>query len=216
MKYFKNRKGQIVALSIAGVLLLSGSVYAGFAWGREAEQSSSTLAYGNHMNAGNSSGATQHEEGQTVTPLSTDLSQAQTDKLLYLIEEEKLAHDVYVNLYDKYGARVFDNISKSETRHQDALLALLEARNIEDPRSNEVGVFSNPDLQKLYDTLMEKGNKSAQDAYEVGKLIEETDIADIDKDLALFSSDNSDVVTTLQNLRKGSENHLRAFTRQLG
>ncbi len=216
MKFFKNRKGQIVALSIAGVLILAGSVYAGFAWGREAEQSNASLAYGNHMGNGNASAGTQHEEGQAVTPLSTDLSQEQTDKLLFLIEEEKLADDVYVNLYDKYGARVFDNISKSETRHGDALLALLEARNIEDPRSSENGVFKNADIQKLYDTLMEKGNKSAQDAYEVGKLIEETDIADIDKDLKLFGSDSSDVVTTLQNLRKGSENHLRAFSRQLG
>ena len=61
---------------------------------------------------------------------------------------------------------------------------------------------------------MLKGAKSAQDAYEVGVAIEEKDIADITNILS-DTTDETDVVAALEDLRKGSENHLRAFNRQL-
>jgi len=138
---------------------------------------------------------------------------AQEELLLYLIEEEKLAYDVYSNLYEQYGARVFGNILKSEATHQSRVLSVLEAHNIADPRSSEVGVFNNQDLQELYDSLMAQGMKSAEEAYKVGVAIEEKDIADITNQLA--TATDSDIVQTLEDLRNGSENHLRAFNRQL-
>ena len=137
-----------------------------------------------------------------------------TDRLLFLIEEEKLAHDVYEKLNDLWGAQVFGNILKSEQTHQSRVLTLLQARNIADPRTGTVGTFTNTDLQKLYDDLMLKGAKSAQDAYEVGVAIEEKDIADITNILS-DTTGETDVVAALEDLRKGSENHLRAFNRQL-
>lgn len=137
-----------------------------------------------------------------------------TNRLVFLIEEEKLAHDVYEKLNEIWGAQVFGNVLKSEQTHQSRVLSLLQARNVADPRTNTVGTFANADLQKLYDDLMAKGAKSAQDAYEVGVAIEEKDIADITNILS-DTTDDSDVVSTLEALRQGSENHLRAFNRQL-
>lgn len=135
------------------------------------------------------------------------------EQLLYLIEEEKLAHDVYTVLYQKYGAKVFGNILQSESTHQSQVLTLLQTRNIKDPRSSELGVFNNTDLQELYDALIVQGNKSATEAYKAGVAIEEKDIADISTQLA--TTTEQDVITTLESLRSGSENHLRAFNRQL-
>lgn len=135
-----------------------------------------------------------------------------TDELLYLIEEEKLAHDVYLTLYDIYGARTFNNIQNSETRHQESVLTLLRSRDIADPRSNKVGVFHNADLQALYDTLVARGRVSLSEAYAVGVLIEKTDIADIDKTLASLDPAQTDIKTVLDSLRRGSENHLKAFS----
>ncbi len=134
--------------------------------------------------------------------------------LAYLIEEEKLAHDVYTVMYEKYGARVFGNILQSEKTHQSKVLAIMQARNLPDPRSAELGKFTNQELQKLYDTLIEQGNKSPEEAYKVGVAIEEKDIADITTQLA--TATDQDIVSTLELLRSGSENHLRAFNRQLG
>lgn len=157
------------------------------------------------------------DEEQPLLSKEPDTGSATTDstetQLLYLIEEEKLAHDVYTVLYDKYGARVFGNILQSENTHQERVLSLLEQRNIADPRKDAVGKFTDPDLQKLYDDLIAKGMKSEKDAYEVGVTIEEVDIADITKQLETAS--DVDVIQTLEDLRRGSENHLRAFNRQL-
>jgi hypothetical protein len=141
-------------------------------------------------------------------------SVSETERLLvYLIEEEKLAHDVYTVLYEQYGSKVFGNILESETTHQDQVMALLDVYGVDDPRSSELGVFNDPVLQKLYDQLIELGSKSPADAYQVGVMIEEKDIADISTQLA--TATNQDVIDVLERLRSGSENHLRAFNRQL-
>ena len=77
-----------------------------------------------------------------------------------------------------------------------------------------MGVFKNTELQDLYNALMAKGAQSAEEAYKVGIAIEEKDIADITKQLS--TATDPDIISTLELLRKGSENHLRAFNRQLG
>lgn len=135
-------------------------------------------------------------------------------QLVYLIEEEKLAHDVYEAMYDLWGARVFGNILNSENSHQGQVLTVMAARNIADPRSAEAGVFKNAELQALYNELIAKGKVSAQDAYEVGVAIEVLDIDDLTKMLA--TAKDADVIAMMENLRRGSENHLRAFNNQLG
>ena len=138
----------------------------------------------------------------------------QTIELLtYLIEEEKLAHDVYTVLYEEYDSQVFANILESESTHQEQVLVLLAAYGVDDPRSSEIGVFNDPELQALFDTLIAKGMLSETDAFEVGVMIEEKDIADITTQLETAS--DADVIDTLERLRSGSENHLRAFNRQL-
>lgn len=138
---------------------------------------------------------------------------ATAEQLVYLIEEEKLAHDVYAAMFDLWGSRVFGNILKSEETHQSQVLTVMNIRDIEDPRSSKSGVFVNAELQSLYNELIAKGSKSAVDAYEVGIAIEELDIDDLSKMLA--TAKDADVIAMMENLRKGSENHLRAFNNQL-
>ena len=146
---------------------------------------------------------------ETGSVATSDVS----DLLTYLIEEEKLAHDVYDALNDMWGERVFWNISRSESKHQDQVESLLTAYSIDDPRSSEPGVFVNVELQSLYDTLMAKGSESRTAAIEVGILIEETDIADLTD--AIAAIDDPTIDATLQRLLDASYNHLGAFTRQL-
>lgn len=51
------------------------------------------------------------------------------DDLLYMREEEKLARDVYITLYEKWGIPVFNNISNRESDHND-LLRVINALGI--------------------------------------------------------------------------------------
>jgi hypothetical protein len=144
-----------------------------------------------------------------------ELSQKEIDGLLFIREEEKLARDVYLTLNEIHPLRPFQNISKSEQQHMDAIKYLLDRYGLDDPaKENEIGSFSNTELQELYNTLIEKGKKSRVDALKVGALIEEKDIYDLDLELE-NAVDNQDIKFVYENLIRGSKNHLRAFTNVL-
>ncbi|MDW7754827.1 MAG: DUF2202 domain-containing protein [Brevefilum sp.] len=152
--------------------------------------------------------------GQASTE-SVDLASGLTDDeiagLVYMREEEKLAKDVYLGLYDFWGLNIFQNIAGSEQTHTDAVMNLLDMFDIEDPAdASPTGVFVNADLQNLYDDLMVVGAKSIGDALKVGAAIEEIDILDLQE--YLESAQNEEIRRVYQNLLRGSENHLRAFT----
>ncbi len=141
------------------------------------------------------------------------LSQAEINDLKFLREEEKLARDVYLYSYDKYQLMIFDNISQSEQRHMNSVLNLLNKYGIPDSASTEIGVFNNPDLQKLYNSLTKQANISSVEALKAGATIEDLDINDIDD----FTSNTTkpDLLNVYGNLNCGSKNHIRAFTRWL-
>jgi hypothetical protein len=144
---------------------------------------------------------------------SSALTNAEVQSLEYMREEEKLAHDVYQALFETWGLRVFENIARSEARHTDAVAALLDQFDLEDPATDrDPGNFANRDLQELYDTLVAQGSRSRQDAIDVGILIEETDIADLEEDLEIV--ENPDMRRVYENLLRGSRQHLAAFSRQ--
>ncbi len=180
---------------------------------------------GNRSQSGDASGDQEHDgsgdctasgeaqgSGTGSAAATDDLSADIEAELLYLIEEEKLAHDVYITLDDVWDARVFENIAASETQHTEAVEALLETYGIDDPRSDEVGVFADASLQELYDDLTASGTVTWADAVDAGIAIETTDIADLEDLLARELP--ADVATVVANLLKGSENHLAAFERQ--
>ena len=143
-----------------------------------------------------------------------ELTALEVDGLVFMREEEKLAHDVYLTLYDLWKLPVFQNISNSETTHMDAVLTLLDRYGLEDPSvAKAVGEFTNPDLQKLYDQLISQGSQSLSDALKVGAAIEEIDILDLQD--RLTQTEKADIILVYESLLKGSRNHLRSFTRTL-
>jgi len=151
----------------------------------------------------------------TTVPPAATLSAEEIAGLKFMREEEKLAHDVYIALYALYGNDdIFYRISLSETTHTEAILALLVKYGIPDPAAGKpAGVFEDPDLQALYNTLIAMGSASHIAALKVGALIEETDIRDIKAKIAV--TDEADILTVYNSLLCGSQDHLRAFNSQL-
>ena len=145
------------------------------------------------------------------------LTEEEINHITYLRQEEKLARDVYLTLYELYQAPIFGNISESEQRHMDALKRLIDKYGLEDPVEDDtVGVFPVPDtdtdinFNALYIELVEKGKMSYCDALQVGIDIEILDIDDIEN--ALSDVVAQDVNRVLNNLQNGSYNHFNAFT----
>jgi hypothetical protein len=134
--------------------------------------------------------------------------------LTYMREEEKLARDVYTTLYEAWGQRIFSNIARSEQKHMDAVAILLDRYGIADPAAgNDVGQFTDPDLQALYDELVDLGSRSLADALKVGITIEQVDIDDLQQELATV--EHQDIQRVYERLEQGSQNHLRAFVSTL-
>ncbi len=172
--------------------------------------SNDAQAYGR----GNNGGRQQGLSSMVATLPVQDLSTEEELGLLKMREEEKLARDVYQVLYQQWGQQVFANISQSEQRHMDAVKVLLDRYNLADPvTDSRVGVFTDSDMQALYESLVTKGRTSLVAAFHVGATIEDLDIKDL-YDL-LKKTDNSDIQLVYNNLSRGSRNHLRAFTTQL-
>ena len=146
-----------------------------------------------------------------VADSGEEISNAEYNGILFMREEEKLARDVYLYLYEIYPLRPFLNISKSEQAHMDAMLYLIDTLGLEDPvGENPEGVFQNEELQDLYDELIERGSISQEEALRVGALIEEVDIIDIQTELDEHAT-HDEVIRVYTNLLRASGNHLRAF-----
>ncbi|WP_419609048.1 DUF2202 domain-containing protein, partial [Thiolapillus sp.] len=143
------------------------------------------------------------DQENTGTQVTTALSDAEAATLLFMREEEKLARDVYITLFDKWEHPVFNNISGSEQHHMDSMKSKIDKYGLVDPVTDDtVGVFQNEALSTLYNKLIDRGDVSLEDALYVGGYIEELDIGDLEK--AIAESSHTDVVRAYKNLERGS------------
>lgn len=148
-----------------------------------------------------------------------ELTETEAQNITYMRLEEKLARDVYLTLAELYDCPVFTNIAAAEQRHMDAVGLLITKYGLEDPIVDDtVGAFADlesveTDFAAAFVELTEKGAASLLEALAVGVYIEETDIADLER--ALDATDKADLEWVFENLLRGSNNHLRAFTRAI-
>lgn len=136
------------------------------------------------------------------------ISEIDISNLLFMLEEEKLAHDTYMYLSELYNVNQFTNILQSEQRHMDAISGLLESHDIE-YTILPAGKFSDTGLQNLYNKFVEDGKKGIVEAYTIGATIEDVDIFDLKERMA--ATTNESVLSVFDKLKCGSENHMRSF-----
>ena len=87
--------------------------------------------------------------GDSMVNALIPLSDTEGEDLIFMREEEKLARDIYINMYKEWGLDVFSKIALSEQRHMDAIKILLDKYNLKDPVTDELVLdkFVNFDLQ---------------------------------------------------------------------
>ena len=208
-----NLKKFVVTTVVTGTLL-GIAVPAAFAQGPVDNETLGTgVSYGFRRGAAvteSTTGSTWSGGMGVGTAVLADLDQAEIDGLVYMREEEKLAHDVYTALYEQWGVEEFNTIANSEQRHSDSVLRQLERYGIEDPTVGlAAGEFQNEELQALYDQLVAQGSESLGAALRVGTAIEEIDILDLEKHMT--ETENAALERVYENLLRGSRNHLRSF-----
>lgn len=134
--------------------------------------------------------------------------------LLRQIDEERMAYRLYNRLGEDHpDMRPFQNIPHAEKRHFGALVDYAKANFPGSTEGELDGDFHFESTQKLYEKWLTEGKASPQAAAQVGVQLEKMDIADIDEFLA--RKPEPALAQILENLRRGSENHLAAFERQL-
>jgi hypothetical protein len=213
MKNFKNILIGVLAAVV--VIAVGASAYNALAFSSGPEAGAVTTSgnfgggngRGGNGNGGNGGFGTGQVQLTSIPP--SDLTAEESAGLLYMREEEKLARDVYNQMFTLWGQKTFQNIASSEQTHMDQVKLLLDRYGLADP-ALDPGKFTDPALQALYDKLIAQGSVSLEEALKVGALIEQTDINDLQTRLA--QTDNADIQLVYNNLMNASYNHLSAFT----
>ncbi len=161
-----------------------------------------------------------------TNPTDLNLTDEQKYAIAYMWNDEKMAHDLYLALYDIFPNKTLYNIAtKAETTHKSIVENLAKTYDInitnyqngygehysqEDLDKYGAGEFFIPAVQQTYDTLYNQGSKSEIDALKVGCMVEVVDVDDLDKYLDVVK-DKPDITSAFENLRSGSYNHYWAF-----
>ena len=127
-------------------------------WGR-ADGSGGRGAGGQGLGArGQGSGAAMHGSDVPAAVPNATISPDVADMLAFMVQEEKLARDVYALAIDEYGDRVFVNINRAESNHMAELQVLLDRYDVADPTANAApGAFTEDELTGMYADLAGTG-----------------------------------------------------------
>jgi len=145
---------------------------------------------------------------ETIMESVDKLSNEDTEALLFMLEEEKLARDTYDYLDNKWGIKQFTNIKKSEQSHMNAIINLLDQHSIA-YTVLPYGSFEDETLQNYYNQFIESGQISQANALQIGATIEDLDIVDLQE--FIDNTTNLDIISVFESLKCGSKNHLRSF-----
>ncbi len=199
------------ALAVVGVVGVGGVAAA-----------TPSAGFGNGNVGGGGSGATYGGGGaqgaggggqEQLPAAGASVSDVVAEHLAFMVQEEKLARDVYALAESLYSDRVFVNIGQSESTHVAAVQSLLDRYGIADPTVGlAAGEFVDTGLTDLYEQLSAQVRQSRDGAIDAGVSIEIKDIADLRAALELDAP--ADVTTVLGNLLEASQRHLAAFQRQ--
>ncbi|MBN2866319.1 MAG: DUF2202 domain-containing protein [Thiotrichales bacterium] len=160
------------------------------------------------------------------------------DLIAFSWNEEKMAKDLYLNLYSDLilqGSEIksLTNVANnSETKHQESMRALLEKYDLEISSGDVLsgydgdalnaiasGEFSLTEVQDLYDRLWSHAilhANFAQGALEAACMVEVVDVNDLNASIEQAQALGAlELVVAFENLRSGSYNHYWAFNNAL-
>ena len=167
-------------------------------------------------------------------PITQNLTQELKDGLAYMGNEERLAYDLYTNLYNYYFnngivIKQLTNIANnSEIKHIALVQEMVRRYNITDDQLTDVNSsapgssvtiqqmptaqYDLESIQNLYDSLYNLGTVDTASALKVGCMVEVTDINDLNNYIQKAEEVEAyDIQEGFKVLRAGSYNHYWSF-----
>jgi hypothetical protein len=144
------------------------------------------------------------------------LSQKEGGDLLYMIEEERLIHDILTSASYNWDIRLFDRLAEAEQAHVDKLVdvACEFSWTIPVPYMvNRPGQYENKAIQDLYYDLCSRTEESVEEALLVSALVYELNILDLDR--RMLATDQQDLQTVYAHFKRTSQNYLRSLVSHL-
>ncbi|MDH3650920.1 MAG: DUF2202 domain-containing protein [Saprospiraceae bacterium] len=141
-----------------------------------------------------------------------DFSEADQESVKHMVEEERLAFEIYQFASSKWDQPIFQTICTDEKFHLYKIKALAKKYAVES--GEEVpGTYDNQGLQDMFTRYQSKAVVSEKDALLAVADFEERDIVDLQK--YFKTTDNADLIVAYEYLLEGAKKHLRMIYQQL-
>ena len=141
-----------------------------------------------------------------------DISAVEETALLKVWQVQKLSRDLYQSFNEAWSSQIYENMSSDSQYHMDFVHILLGKFGIPVPQ-DLAGIFTDQEIQNLFDLMLNAGNGSAVEALRMGAAAEDMIIDELQT--LLVQTDNHEILIIYQNLLKSARNHLRLFVNEL-
>jgi hypothetical protein len=149
---------------------------------------------------------------ETAGPSATGpLSAIHRQGMAFILEEERMARDLYLEFYKTTRLAVFLDVADSEEIHIASILTLMERRGLPAPAESP-GVYADKALQRMYEDLLAAAD-SPEAALRAAARVEEASVHDLSTEIE--GTLEPDLISVYGGLMVGSEKHLRTFVRVL-
>ena len=149
---------------------------------------------------------------ETAGPSATfPLSALEVQRMAFILEEERMARDLYLEFYKTTRLPVFLDVAGSEEIHIASILTLMERRGLTGP-AEAPGVYADEALQEMYEELLAAAD-SPDAALRAASQVEEASVHDLSKEIE--GTLEPDLISVYGGLMVGSQKHLRTFVRAL-
>lgn len=178
--------------------------------------------------------------GERISSGEVELDKGEREHLVFMRLTEKLGRDLSITLGNTYFAeQVFAHMVPSQQKYTDSVEKKLTRYQVADPihdlkTDDPVGVFLDPlygaYFESRFNALVERGMEDVLEAYYAGAFMEELNMqeiahcpdfivrtfSDIDRgECGLDHTNEKVLIKTYGTLLGGSEEHLRAYVRNI-
>ncbi|MEO8513275.1 MAG: DUF2202 domain-containing protein [Ignavibacteria bacterium] len=135
------------------------------------------------------------------------------DLFLKLYQEEKMAYDLYGEFYERWSLSVFSKVQQREAKHVWCVERIMDNYGFKYKSNTKAGLYSDKEIQKIYDELSVNGCISDLAALEAAAFIKEKYIYELRESIRY--QEDEYIVKVIFLMESAAQSHLRAFVNSI-